>query len=220
MVKYRRRQFRRRGRKTPWYNRKYNAMQVASAAWRGVKYIKGLVNSEMYHYTQTATSTPLATGDIIPLTNIAVGDTDVTRTGNSIFVRSITMNFNCSQHPARTDNTFVRMILFIDTQQISDTNPTLTDILASQNPNSLLKLQNSGRFKILKNWEFYINSVNNTGKVIKYYRNIKHHVRYNDVNSTDIQKGGIYLLIVSNVTPVQNQPPTLQYQIRVGYHDN
>ena len=89
---------RRRGRSLPWYARKYNAMQLASAAWRGVRYVKGLVNSEMFHNTIDNTNNPTPLGTIVPLTNIAIGDSAVTRTGNSLFVRSIVMNMNCSQN--------------------------------------------------------------------------------------------------------------------------
>lgn len=219
MVKYRRRQFRKRGRKTPWYNRKYNAMQLASAAWRGVRYVKGLVNSEMYYHTLLTTVNPLNTGSIIPLSDIAVGDTSFTRTGNSIFARSLTFNINASQNPSSVKNTFVRMILFQDNQQIGDTAPTQSDILESSSPLSLLKTGTAGRFKIMKTWEYTL-STQNPAKVIKYYKNFRHHIRYNGVEATDIQKGGLYLLVNSSETIISNQAPIIHYNIRLGYHDN
>lgn len=219
MVKYRRRQFRKRGRKTPWFRRKYNAMQLASAAWRGVRYVKGLVNSEMYYHTLLGTQNPLNVGSIISLSEIAVGDTSFTRTGNSIFARSLTFNINASQHPSSIRNTFVRMILFQDNQQIGDTAPTQSDILESSSPLSLLKTGTAGRFKIMKTWEFTL-STQNPAKVIKYYKNFRHHIRYNGVEPTDIQKGGLYLLVNSSETVISDQAPIIQYNIRLGYHDN
>ena len=216
---YRRRRtnFRRRRRgRTPWYRRKYNAMQLASAAWRGVRYVKGLVNSEMFHNTIDNTNNPTPLGTIVPLTNIAIGDSAVTRTGNSLFVRSIVMNMNCSQNASALDNTFIRMVLFIDTQQVSDTAPVSGDIFATTGPNALLNLDSAGRYKILKSWEFAL-STQNPAKVIKYYKNIRHHVRYNGPNAQDLQKGGIYLALVSSQS---TNVPALTYQIRIGYHDN
>ena len=47
--RFRNRRFNRRRRRTPWYNRKYSTAQIARAAWRSAKYIRGLVNSEMFH---------------------------------------------------------------------------------------------------------------------------------------------------------------------------
>ncbi|AUM61883.1 capsid [uncultured virus] len=214
---YRRRvRFRRRARRAPWYRRKYNAVQLASKALRGLSYVKGLVNSEMFHNTFSATTYPNHLGDIIPLTNIAIGDTAVTRTGNSLFVRSIAMNMNCSQNASALDNTFIRMILFIDTQQVSDTTPTISNILATTGPNALVNLDSAGRYKFLKTWEFAL-STQNPAKVIKYYKNIRHHVRYNGPNATDIQKGGLYLAFVSSQA---TNTPALNYHVRIGYHDN
>lgn len=194
-------------------------MQLASAAWRGVRYIKGLVNSEMFHNTLTGAASPLNTGMIIPLSDIAVGDTSVTRTGNSIFARSLTFNINASQNPSSVRNTFVRMILFQDNQQIGDTAPTQSDILESSSPLSLLKTGTAGRFKIMKTWEFTL-STQNPAKVIKYYKNFRHHIRYNGVEATDIQKGGLYLLVNTSETIISDQPPRIDYNIRLGYHDN
>ena len=189
---------RRRGRSLPWYARKYNAMQLASAAWRGVRYVKGLVNSEMFHNTIDNTNNPTPLGTIVPLTNIAIGDSAVTRTGNSLFVRSIVMNMNCSQNASALDNTFIRMVLFIDTQQVSDTAPVSGDIFATTGPNALINLDSAGRYKFLKTWEFAL-STQNPAKVIKYYKNLRHHVRYNGPNSTDVQKVVfIWLLFLHN----------------------
>ena len=217
---YRRRvRFRRRARRAPWYRRKYNAVQLATKALRGIRYVKGLVNSEMFYNTLTGAASPLNTGMIIPLSDIAVGDTSVTRTGNSIFARSLTFNINASQNPSSIRNTFIRMILFQDNQQITDAAPVASDVLESSSPLSLLKTGTAGRFKIMKTWEFTL-STQNPAKVIKYYKNFRHHIRYNGVDATDIQKGGLYLLINSSETIISDQPPRLDYNIRLGYHDN
>ena len=207
---------RRRARRAPWYRRKYSPYQMAAYALKGVNYVKGLVNSEMFHNTVSGISNPTPVGTIVPLTNIAIGDSAVTRTGNSLFVRSIVMNFNCSQNASALDNTFIRMILFIDTQQVSDTTPVSSDIFATTGPNALVNLDSAGRYKFLKTWEFAL-STQNPAKVIKYYKNIRHHVRYNGPNAQDLQKGGIYLALVSSQS---TNVPAINYQIRVGYHDN
>lgn len=214
---YRRRvRFRRRARRAPWYRRKYNAVQLASKALRGLSYVKGLVNSEMFHNTISNTNNPTPLGTIVPLTNIAIGDSNVTRTGNSLFVRSIVMNMNCSQNASALDNTFIRMILFIDTQQVSDTTPVSGDIFNATGPHALVNLDSAGRYKFLKTWEFAL-STQNPAKVIKYYKNIRHHVRYNGPNATDVQKGGLYLALVSSQS---TNVPALTYHVRIGYHDN
>ena len=83
---YRRRvRFRRRARRAPWYRRKYNAVQLATKALRGIRYVRGLVNSEMFHYQKSGTSSLFSGGTILPVTDIAIGDTAVTRTGSLHF---------------------------------------------------------------------------------------------------------------------------------------
>lgn len=216
MVKYRRRQFKRRGRKTQWYNKKYNAMQLASAAWKGVNYIKGLVNSEMFTATYTANINPTPSGVVLNLTQLAQGDGNGARTGLSVFFRKINARFSVVNN-STAGQVFHRWILFIDKQQIGDTSPSATDVLETADVRSSLNPNTAGRFKILKNWEFYTSQLSSDCKIIKYYKNFRHHVRYNNTSSSDIQKGGIYMLFLSNQS---TNTPVVSYNIKTSYHDN
>ena len=208
---------RRRGGSLPWYSRKYNAMQLASAAWRGVRYIKGLVNSESYRVITSGDVNPTSSGTIVHYTSVAQGDGPTTRTGNSIFVRGLMVNLNIKLNPSVTTSTFCRIIAFIDTQQIGDTSPAVTDVLESANVNSSLALNTAGRFKILRSWEFDLNAVNKPSKVIKQWFNMRHHVRYNGSNGSDIQKGGIYILYLSTEATLA---PNIGTNNFIRYHDN
>lgn len=214
MVKYQRRRTRRKS--SPWYKRKYNAMQIASKAWRGVRYIKGLVNSEMLTATYTGNSNPTPTGTVISLNQLAQGDGNGARTGNSVFFRKINMKCTVLNN-SLAGQIFHRWILFIDNQQIGDTAPTAADILESNDVRSSLNPSTSGRFKILKNWEFYTSQVSTDCKIINYYKDFRHHVRWNGSASTDIQKGGIYILFMSNQA---GNVPSITYNIKTSYHDN
>lgn len=217
MVKYRKKSIKKKGRSTPWYNKRYSAMQMASKALSATRYIRGLVNSEMYHYQKTGTLNFFSSGNILPLTDIAIGDTASTRTGNSIFLRNLYLNLNIKCNPTNLDTTFCRMILFIDTQQVADTTPTLTDILTTSTPNSTLNSTTAGRYKVVKNWEFMLNNGTRPGLAIKKYFKLWNHVKYNGPLSTDIQRGGFYLAILSDAA---SYTPELAYQIKAGYHDN
>lgn len=217
MVKYRKKQSKKKGRKTPWYNRKYSAYQIASQALRATRYIKGLVNSEMLHNRIGGNMTIDSTGGVLALSAISQGDTDSGRTGNSIFTRNLFMNLNIKANASNLSTQFVRIILFQDNQQISDTTPTVTDVLDSAYPNAPLNQSAAGRFTVMRNWEFYLNSGTHPGKVLKKYFKLWHHIRYNGSASTDIQRGGLYLLYISDQSV---NPPTSGYQIKLGYHDN
>lgn len=212
----RRRKTYKRGRKT-WYNKKYSALQLATKAWKATKYIRGLVNSEMLHNRIGGNITIDSTGGLLPLSGISQGDTDSGRTGNSIFARNLFMNLNVKVNASNLSTQFVRLILLQDNQQISDTTPSVSDVLDSAYPNAPLNQSTAGRFTIIRNWEFYLNTATNPGRVLKKYFKLWHHIRYNGTASTDIQRGGLYLLYISDQS---TNPPTAGYQIKLGYHDN
>lgn len=186
--------------------------KLASDVWM----LKGLVNSEMYHFDTSSTTSVSNAGSVIPLTNIAQGDDINVRTGNSIFVRSVYIIINLSQHASAT-NTLYRYSLIQDTQQVSDADPAITDIYQTAVPQSPLKIGNMGRFKVLAS-RFATLSINgNQQEVIRKFKKLRLHVRYNATASTDIQKNGLYL--VQTADEATNTPTSVSY-VRVSYHDN
>lgn len=218
---YRRRRvgYRRRRRGgTPWYRRKYNAMQLASAAWRGVRYVKGLVNSEKYHYDTAFSSASIpSAGNITHLTSLAQGDTSVTRTGNSVLLKDCYVRLFMAINPAVVTQTRVRMILFFDKQQVSDTSPSVTDVLAAASTESMLNLNASGRFKIVYSREFVLSAYNNGSLVLNKFFKFSTHVRFNGTAGSDIQRNGLYVLFIGSEA---TNTPTVSGTFRIGYHDN
>ena len=188
---------RRRSRRQPWYNRRYSPMELATKAWRATKYIKGLVNSEMYHLQTSGTSSVNNTGTIIHLSALAQGDGPDARTGNSILLRNIFLRLGITQHASAT-STYYRIILFHDKQQVSDTPPTVSQLLESSSTLSPLEQDSFGRFKIIQNWFFTTDNTKATTRVIEKYYKVYKHLRYNGTAATDIQKNGLYLMLLSD----------------------
>lgn len=216
MVAYRRypRRMRRR-RKVAWYNKKYSAGQLAVKAWRATRYLKGLVNSEMFHNEITTSASINNTGTVYSLTNISQGDSTTTRTGNSILVRNLLKRIRFTKNASAT-TTFVRCVLFQDKQQVGDTSPAITDLLASATVDAPLNLNTLGRFKILYNKTIVLNT-NSPQWHKESYHKMYTHVRYNGTAGTDIQKGGLYIMFISDQP---TNAPTLDMWLRLGYHDN
>lgn len=217
----RRRTYRRRRRNVPWYNKKYTPLQLAQKAISGVRYLSGLVNSEKFKHDMTSSSTITRTGTMLHLTNIAQGDGDGQRTGNSIFVRNVGIRFSILYNTSGASAQRVRMMLVIDSQQVGDTLPSVSDVLdvagTASAPLSFLNDQTVGRFKVLKS-RMYTVYADKNNIVSQWNINLRHHVRYNGATATDIQKGGIYLLMVSSED--NTNPPAVERNIRVAYHDN
>lgn len=226
---YRRRNYRRRygrrRRNTAWYNKKYSAKQLAVKAVKGVSYLRGLVNSEIFKHEIRTTILPNNGGLVIPFTNIAIGDEDDRRTGNSIYVRSINARFTITRNELATAGSMplVRLMLVVDKQQAEDAYPFASNVLETTSsvyaPLSQLNSQTVGRFTVLKSalYTIYDDRPVVTGQ---WNINLRLHVRYNGIDGTDIQKNGIYLIAVSNKDYGDDNCPRLMLSGRVNYHDN
>uniref|UniRef100_UPI004049BFEF hypothetical protein n=1 Tax=Flavobacterium sp. TaxID=239 RepID=UPI004049BFEF len=199
-----------------WYDKKYSTAELAIKAWNATKKIKGLVNSEMLWHQETASVTPGTSANITSLAFIAQGDTDEGRTGNSILARSINAKISLIMDASATYD-FVRVMVLFDLQQISDTPPTAANILeVSTNYQSPLNKATAGRFKVLYN-NIYTLNTNYPTRTIEIYKKIYHHVKYNGSANTDIQRGGIYIMLLGSDN---SNKTTCNYYYRLGYHDN
>lgn len=199
---------------------KFNkTLATAVAAYKGVKMLRGLVNSERMYRDQTLTLSGQSM--VFPLCNFPQGDNIGQRTGNSVLVRSLAVRGNVAINSAVTSNTRLTIMLIQDMQQVASTTPATSDILASGNdPDSLLSLTNAGRFKVLwrKNYLMLPQTSGSRNAIeLQKYFNLYTHVRFNGTSSTAIQKGGLYLVVVSSES---TNFPSGYMNVRLGYHDN
>lgn len=205
-----------RSKNVEWYDQKHSAKSLAIKALNNVKYIKGLVNSELYKYDGASSTAVSNTGTTIGLTSIIQGDGDNQRTGNSLLVKKIFTRLVFTQHASATD-TLYRVLFIQDNQQIADTSPTFTEILDTISCLAPLNSNTVGRFKVLKNYFFHTSTSSDTVKHVTCSIPMMHHVRFNGTGSGDIQKGGLYLMVLSDQA---TNTPTMFYNYRVSYHDN
>lgn len=195
-----------------------SAFALAKQAAKDIWYLKGLVNSEMKHYIVSATANPdNSTGTVVNLVATAQGDSDVgDREGNSILLRNILIRLAITQNVTAT-STFYRIMLVQDTQQIGDTAPTVGNVLNSASTTSSLNTGTAGRFKILKNWFFSTDDFKSNTRNVEYFKDLRLHIRYNGSAASDIQKNGIYLMML---TDQPTNTPSIAYNCKIGYHDN
>lgn len=219
----RKRSNRRRSKRKPYgrsrqnfFDRKYSVRDIASAAYRGVKYIKGLVNSERYKFDTDTSSSPSTSGTITHLTAIAQGDAENQRSGNGILCRYILINAVMQLHASATNTTY-RILIVSDSQQVGDSSPAISDVLNSVGLTSALNRGTVGRFNVLYDVVQNINNVGTPTRVHRIYLPTMCHVRFNGPLSTDIQKNGVYLILISNEA---TNTPSFSYFSRISYHDN
>lgn len=212
--------------KVKWYRKKYTVKvspyQVAMKALKGVKYLKGLVNSER-HVTDisaaySGTITTSTTNQTMSLIRVAIGDTNSTRTGNSILCKTVQIKgFLDWDAASLTDR--VRMILVQDKQQISDTIPNWSDFYTGD-INSFPANFSHQRFKVLGSYTFNQTDDNRNAQVpVNIFLRYQTHVKYNGSLETDIAKNGLYLIMISNKA-AGSQPPSFSCNTRITFYDN
>ena len=111
-----------------------------------------------------------------------------------------------------------KVLILRDEQQVSDTAPTVSDILDTVSTLAPLNSNTVGRYKILKSAFFHTSNARDTVKEMNWYLPMQHHIRYNGTTNTDVQKGGLYMLLLSD--QAVGTAPTIFYNFRLSYHDN
>lgn len=211
-----RRRYRRR-RRTYKKPMRYKVADMAYKAYKGVRYIKSLVNAEVKNLDTTSTGINVSsTGTVISLNSIAQGDSQSNRDGLSILTKYLFGRIDTGL-VAPAVSTFIRIIFFIDKQQQGDTTPSVTDVLQSSTTLSPLNTFQKGRFKILRDKTVILNPASRTNSNHKFNIKLGHHIRYNGTSGTDIQKGGVYMLLLSNEP---TNAPVVAYNLRLTYYDN
>lgn len=213
------RSYRRRRRTTAWYNKRYSAKGLALKALKNIHYMKGMINSEK-HFRDDTVTLGSARSNIASVNLIPQGDAINHRSGNSVLVRSIYLRGRLEINSSVTGNTRISLILIRDMQQVSDTTPTVTDVLTSDDPDSMLNVSTIGRYKVLwrKTYTLLPTTAGSQSAVDfhKFFK-VYSHLRFNGTANTDIQKGGYYLMICSSES---TNYPTVSINTRCGYYDN
>lgn len=200
--------------------RKYSTWQLAKGAWKGVKYLKTLVNSEVKKLDLTGSGTLTeTTAGVLHMTAIAQGDTDSSRDGNSVLCKYATIRGTLVHNVSGDSQQFCRLLVFVDKQQVSDTAPTLSPLLESTYPYvAPLNNESLGRFSVLYDRVFTLDAEHQATSFKINLDLTGHHVRFNGTGTGDVQKGGIYFGFIGS--QATSNYPTITYYSRLGYHDN
>lgn len=186
------------------------------------KHVKGLVNVEFKENVVSNTATAIsATAFISSLDVMAQGDTDATRSGNLIRVKSIQWEGFATIH-ASAANTSLRIMVILD-KQSNGANPGLSDILNDPSAGDAIvssrNIDGMHRFVVLYDRKFVLSQ---TGQGIvkwKFYKKCSLPIRYdgNAGDITDLASNNILLVMVSN-EPTNS--PAITHSGRIRFIDN
>ncbi len=196
--------------------RRFRRQAPGLRALHMVRKLKSVLAIEKKAHTLTVAGAIDDAGSIFQLTNIAQGDTNQLRDGNQIKVLYVGGRIQWTQNDTARI-TFVRTMIVQDRQQIADAAPAVGTVLQSASVNAYLNTNTLGRFKVLYD---KVHTLSDTGTEAVFLRvnlPMNSKVRYNGTALTDIQKNGIFLLLIST-QPINT--PSVASSLRVRFTDN
>jgi len=146
-----------------------------------------------------------ATGAIFQqLCLIPQGDTESSRDGRKAYIKSIQFHGTLQYIPgASTNGRDADYIYLVLDTQCNGAAAAITDIFTSASLNTaMLQLNNSGRFRILKSWQYAFNaqagvstSFANNIRIINYYKKCNIPIDWNSTTGalTEIRSNNIFL---------------------------
>lgn len=179
--------------------------------YKDVKYLKGLINSELHYDYSPYTGQVIDTaGKVYHLTAIGQGDTNATRSGNTILPRYMTVMIKLEN--SVIDFETVRVLLF---RWKDSSTPVVADLFEDNsapvysplNDNITGNLRDR-QIDVLKDEWFTLggDSMTRGSVFVKYQldlnpssKNIKDHIKYDNAVTTS-PSGGIYLVLIGRNT--------------------
>lgn len=192
--------------------------QIASKAWRGVRMLKGIVNSEKQYFDHTfsAQSVNTAAPQIVCLNQIGQGDDVTNRKGNSILAKSIQGRLDWSLGGT---SSFCRAIIVCDMENIGST-PAYTDVIDNTVSPLVAPLNKdtASRWQVLADKVFTLDNVGQSVKMVNIYRKLHVHIKFTGTATTDFYKNSLFLLLFSSSSSMNSDTVTGHFRLR--YYDN
>lgn len=198
------------------------AWSLAKAAWKGFKYVKGMINCEKHFLDVKVADFASYSGTITPLSALSQGDNISNRIGDSVLAKYINLRYAWIGDTS-TAQSIARVIVFQDTMSLG-TIPAPGDVLnlsglTTEAPLALLNLTYAvqGRFKILYDKTMTLCNTGSNVQATDEIIPINDHIKYTSTAGTDEGRNMVYLLYISNRN---TQDPALNLFSRLAYYDN
>ncbi len=206
-----------RHRRTVRWKKRGNTAYKAAQALKMAYELKQLVNAEAKIFDTTTALTVTDAGAIVELANIPQGDTNVTRSGRSVKLKSIRLNWRLTAHASST-NTAFRVIIFrgkAENNRVFAVTQFLEAATVQSQINQNIKFQK----KVLL--DKFINIANDYNPQHLYNKTLPLNFHMNwdatDTDGTNVEDGGLYMLVLA--TEATNDP-TFNIDFRLRFYDN
>ncbi len=214
----------RRRRRTSWYNRKYSVKQIAFKALKTARYLKGLINVEFKHHdVNTVFASVVNVWASDALTDIPQGDTDESRDGDAIRLKSLFMNITMQNVDANASQ-LLRFLIVQDNSDMENTAPLIADLIdggdVSVQAMREIDLSNAKLYNIVhdKVYQLAQNGQPGSLKYLQLYFPLNAVVKWTSGTATDFKTGHFFLFVISSTTTASEV--SLSFRARFRYIDN
>lgn len=207
-----------------------SAIKIAQQAYSMAQTVAGIVNAEKKFFD--VINAPIqtdTTANVICLTNMAQGDTNITRNGNIVALKTLQIE-GYVNHDVAVPYETIRVILVRDNDNLGGTAPTITDVLESSNVMALRNKNTPKRFTVLMDRRFTCDD-SKPGKVWSYFHNFKMmkdkkgnptkpwHLYYDGTGTADYTRGHLFLMTLGNTATASTTSVFGTYS-RIRFYDN
>lgn len=211
--------------------RKYNAAKRAALSKPQKSQVRKIAKRQVTNILESKyidasyTMSPTYNGLINPLVNIARGDTDAERDGDTVRGRSLMLYFDATVNTLSSGTNVFRIIIFSwKPQRDSASPPAVNDVLANTSSGvgslyaPLCDLNHDGRQDFVVHYDkiFTLCQSSNTSQIVKRRRlKVKRKMQF-DGSSVTITTNEPYVLVISDQ---QTNAPTVHIRTRYNFLD-
>lgn len=202
------------------FYKKYKSYRsMAYNAYKGVRFLKGLVNVENHLFDALPINGAVTTtSNIACMSDIQTGDANYARTGTSILAKHMVVRGYITMSASATA-TLVRILIVKDLTN-HNAAPSAGDILndTSHPITSPLTEDNTDRFWVMYDKIYSLGSASRQVINFKKYIPINDHLKFVSGTGTGkYETNSIWILVVSNEA---TNSPAVQIENRLSFYDN
>jgi len=174
-----------------------------------------LKNNTQYHNASIS-----SVGTMYPVSNLAESYTSSTRDGLEVRGLNVQVRLNVRSNILASGHNMLRIIYFVDKQQVSDTYPTGDDLLHNK-ANAVVSPYSEvhkNRFQILKDITFTLSPLGSSP--IQYQKRftlkLDKTMRYNGSSASDYQRNMVWMYVITDASSTY---PEFYVANRFNYYD-
>lgn len=208
-----------------------SAINIAQKAYRMAVGIASIINSEKKHYDGGHSGTITNAWTVAPLSEFAVGDTDITRDGNSVALKTLQVDQKIAWNSAGDADQLLRVMLIRCNDNMDGTQPDMTEVLDSSQYQILAhrNMDFGSKFTVLHDKVFSRDSTKQALIPATYFKKffnkkdykgdktVATHLKWMGASATDTTTGHIYVCAISNKS---TNAPGLDTLSRIRFYDN